>query len=78
LGVPERELILRLISARFIYRQANGGLRAYAHSILDGNFEHKLTLTKWNGGRTHEGVQVRVTERGLARMALHLKAKEAA
>ena len=75
LGIPEREFIRRLLFARFIYRQANGELRAFAGSIHSQNFEHKLTLTKWNSGRTHEGVQVRVTERGLARMALHLTVK---
>lgn len=67
--VPERKFIQFLDSHRWIYQQAPGQWRIYAEARRDGLMEQKTTTGQKPDGTEWQSVQVRVTAKGMAKLA---------
>lgn len=67
--VPERKFIQYLDSHQWIYQQAPGQWRVYAEARKDGLMEQKTTTGQKPDGTEWQSVQVRVTAKGMAKLA---------
>jgi anti-repressor protein len=73
LQVPERKFFEKLHQKNYIYPQDGGGWRAYSERLKDGLLEHKMTTGQKADGSEWRSTQVRVTARGMAKLALMLE-----
>ncbi|MCK6431881.1 MAG: phage regulatory protein/antirepressor Ant [Aquabacterium sp.] len=71
LQVPPRKFIARLQQMGWIYRRPMGsGWLAYQDRLTVGVMEHKVTTGEKSDGSEWTSTQVRVTAKGMARLAL--------
>lgn len=73
LQVPERKFFQKLHQKNYIYPQDGGGWRAYSERLKDGVLEHKMATGQKGDGSEWKSTQVRVTARGMAKLALMLE-----
>lgn len=82
-GIPERKFIARCTdenkpaSARFMYRDDKGKLRAYSHRIKQGFMTQKITSYAGKNGQDLVTVQVKFTAAGVAHIAKMMQNKPA-
>ena len=82
-GIPERKFIARCtdenkpVSARFMYRDDKGKLRAYSHRIKQGFMTQKITSYAGKNGQDLVTVQVKFTAAGVAHIAKMMQNKPA-
>ena len=82
-GIPERKFIARCtdenkpVSARFMYRDDKGKLRAYSHRIKQGFMTQKITSYAGKNGQDLVTVQVKFTAAGIAHIAKMMQNKPA-
>lgn len=80
-GIPERKFIARCtdenkpVSARFMYRDDKGKLRAYSHRIKQGFMTQKITSYAGKNGQDLVTVQVKFTAAGVAHIAKMMQNK---
>ena len=67
--VAERKFIQYLDTHRWIYQQAPGQWRVYAEARKDGLMEQKTTTGQKPDGTEWQSVQVRVTAKGMTKLA---------
>lgn len=79
LQVPPKWLFRWLQEHQWIYRRAGGsGFIGYQSRIQVGHLEHKVSTVERSDGSTKATEQVRVTAKGLAKLAEMLSSKEVA
>lgn len=77
LQMRPKDLFRWLHANRWIYRRPGGqGWIAYQDRLQRGDLEHKVTTVSRSDGSEKTVEQVRVTPKGLARLAEHLKPME--
>lgn len=81
LDIPEREFVQRCIddkkpiSSRFMYRDDNGKLNAYAHRIKQGFMTQKITSYQGENGKDFTTIKVNFTAAGVIHIAKLMQVK---
>lgn len=69
LQIPPRRLFSWLSEHRWIYRRHGTGWLGYADKVQTGMVEHKVTTVQTPSGQDKVSEQVRITPKGLAKLA---------
>lgn len=79
LQVRPKDLFALLSETKWIYRRAGGaGWIAYQDKLQQGLLEHKVTIVERSDGTEKTAEQVRVTPKGLAKLAKLIAERDAA